>query len=226
MIERSRYHCTFCDEIRDKELPADLHAYTELTNRFVDESDGFVAFPSVAPLRPGHLLLAPKFHITSMLQVTPPETRALDQMVQRLVGRMSKLYGEIMFFEHGVGSGKSGGCGIDHAHWHLIPCNEVEAARITNIVAREYPSLAVSNISRIREETALGSSYLLFGRSFDQVHYSVDNNFESQYLRRIAADVFGCAEWDWRTLGGWKILEDTYSALVTNSIHEPRRVGA
>ncbi|MEE8608282.1 MAG: HIT family protein, partial [Nitrospiraceae bacterium] len=217
MLEKSRRHCAFCDEIKDKRLPPDFHIHTELANRFVEESGEFIAFPSVTPLRPGHLLLVPKFHITSMLQVSYSEMNGLIEMFDWIVRRMSNLYGEVMFFEHGVGLGKSGGCGIDHAHWHLVPCAEIEMRSILLEIGKAFPSFARTDVNRMRGEISLDSSYLLFGRTFGEAYKFVGDNIESQFLRKIAADAFGCAEWDWRALNGWETLEDTYNSWQRRS---------
>lgn len=206
--------CDICLEIESKSMPVAFRRGTKMIDRFVDESDGFLAFPSVSPIRAGHLLMVPKGHVTSMLQVPVSMFEEFKTFALRLIERMSQTYGDVLFFEHGVGRGCVGGCGVDHAHWHLLPCSAEESARFASIVFEHYPSSRYSTQEDLFHSVDTHHSYLLFGRDFDDVAYCADESVESQYFRRVFAQVLGSAAWDWRKLSGWPEFTETYTRMV------------
>lgn len=101
--------CLFC-KFANKEIPKDL----------VYENDEIVAFKDVHPLAPVHILIIPKKHIASIIDITEKEVELMGRII--LTARkiadnlgLSKSGYKLLFR---VGS--HGGQEVEHIHLHLI----------------------------------------------------------------------------------------------------------
>ena len=102
-------HCIFCDIIRGA---------AEVSVCYEDAHA--LAFMDIQPVNPGHVLVAPKEHYESLLDL-PAETAAqLYGVVARLAPVVSKAaHAEGMNLI--VSSGAAAGQDVYHFHVHLIP---------------------------------------------------------------------------------------------------------
>lgn len=92
----------------------------DLPSRRVHEDETVVAFHDIAPRAPTHILLVPREHIASVLDLTDEHGP--------LLGRLFHVAAEIARRE-GVAErgyrlvsnvGDWGGQSVDHLHWHLM----------------------------------------------------------------------------------------------------------
>jgi histidine triad (HIT) family protein len=92
----------------------------ELPSRLVHQDDVVVAFHDIAPRAPTHILLVPRDHIPSVLELTEDHGP--------LLGRLFEVAAEIARRE-GIAErgyrvvsnvGAWGGQSVDHLHWHLM----------------------------------------------------------------------------------------------------------
>jgi len=101
--------CLFC-QIAEKKLPAKV-AY---------EDEHVLAFHDIAPEAPVHVLVIPKKHITSLLDLTPED----DALVGGLVRRARDLAREMKLNDRGFrlvfNTGKDAGYSVFHIHLHLV----------------------------------------------------------------------------------------------------------
>jgi histidine triad (HIT) family protein len=100
--------CIFC-KIAEKVLPA----------KAVYEDDQVLAFHDIHPKAPVHLLLIPKKHIKSLLQLEPSDTALMSHMLLTLP-ILAKEHGLEEGFRTIVYTGRKGGQEIDHLHFHLL----------------------------------------------------------------------------------------------------------
>ena len=102
-------NCVFC-KIANGELPSNK----------VYEDDVMVAFHDVNPQGPTHVLVVPKRHITSLLDVTPAD----DALLGSLVRRARDLAVEQGLDERGFrlvfNCGEDAGYSVYHIHLHLV----------------------------------------------------------------------------------------------------------
>ena len=92
----------------------------ELGTEFVYEDELVVAFNDLSPQAPVHILIVPKEHIASALE--------LDENNQNIVGHIFGVAGKIArdlgFAENGFrvvnNCGKDGGQTVGHIHFHLL----------------------------------------------------------------------------------------------------------
>ena len=101
--------CLFC-QIAEKKIPAKV-AY---------EDEHVLAFHDIAPQAPVHVLVIPKKHITSLLDLTPED----DALVGTLVRRARDLARELGLNDRGFrlvfNTGKDAGYSVFHVHLHLV----------------------------------------------------------------------------------------------------------
>ncbi len=96
--------CIFC-KIRDKQIPAKL----------LYEDDDVMVFPDIHPVKPIHLLIVPKQHVSEFLMVEEP---ALFQKLFYVVQQMIKREG-LKDKGHKITINGGGAQDIDHLHIHL-----------------------------------------------------------------------------------------------------------
>jgi diadenosine tetraphosphate (Ap4A) HIT family hydrolase len=181
--------CCFCTDSR-------LGA-ARLDARVCWSDDTFYATPSLGPLGDEHLLLVTREHMPSFGCLGLSNARRAEKLIKQL-GRIAPSPGqEFLLFEHGLAAdSNSGGCGISHAHIHLlgVPCDldlDVLPEPDSQYGWIEAPS------SGYLLSCPSGNSYLLVGF---RGKYRVREAplVPSQFLRQWLAGVTGQAAWDWR----------------------------
>lgn len=100
--------CIFC-KIAEKTLPA----------KAVYEDDKVLAFHDIHPKAPIHLLLIPKKHIKSLLEIEPSDAALMSHLLLTLP-MLAKKQGLHEGFRTVVYTGEKGGQEIDHLHFHLL----------------------------------------------------------------------------------------------------------
>lgn len=99
--------CIFC-KITKKETPAD----------FVYEDDTLVVFNDIKPAAPVHLLLVPKVHIPSIINLEGKHREIISALIYTAkdIAKEKGLTGYKLIFN----VGRNGGQVIDHLHLHLL----------------------------------------------------------------------------------------------------------
>jgi histidine triad (HIT) family protein len=100
--------CIFC-KIAAGEIPA----------KKVYEDDELVAFHDIHPWAPVHILLVPKQHIDSMVDVTDEHAALLGRMMA-LSPRLMRELGVTDGFRHVINTGRDGGQEVMHLHIHVM----------------------------------------------------------------------------------------------------------
>ncbi len=106
--------CIFC-KIARKDIPSDC----------LYEDHQVFAFRDINPQAPVHILVIPKQHIESLLEVTE-ETSSLLANVAMVVKKLAKqLNVDESGFRLVVNTGKDGGQTVNHLHFHLLGGREL-----------------------------------------------------------------------------------------------------
>jgi histidine triad (HIT) family protein len=109
--------CIFC-KIVAGEVPADI--------RYQDEK--LIAFPDINPLAPTHLLIIPRKHIPSLLELSDAEASLIGDMA-RVADQLAKREG---IAEKGyrlvINCGRHGTQGVAHLHMHLLGGRQLSSA--------------------------------------------------------------------------------------------------
>ena len=101
-------NCLFCRIVRG-EIPAQK----------VFEDDLVIAFRDIHPLRPMHLLVIPKYHITSLAEVGAADEPVLGRMLSVAQG-LAQENASPDGFRVVINTGRIGGQEVPHLHAHIV----------------------------------------------------------------------------------------------------------
>jgi histidine triad (HIT) family protein len=105
-------HCTFCDLIQGSAEVSVCH----------EDSDS-IAFMDIQPVNAGHVLVVPRAHYDSLLDVPPEIGIHLFQVTMKLAGAIRRVT-ECDDMNIVVNSGAAAGQDEPHYHVHIIPRRE------------------------------------------------------------------------------------------------------
>lgn len=174
------------------------NSYDEtLSERRIWATDSYSIYHDKGPIVPGHSLVIPYSHATAMGRVDTTTLKNICVHLKRQMAFNSPNERTIVF-EHGILDDETVGCGISHAHWHVVNLIDVDAVRFLGAVQSSAIFIAPLSPADLRE---CERSYLFVwdvsteGGSVYDGHKS-----RSQLLRRILAETQGVSEWDWRQI--------------------------
>lgn len=102
--------CIFC-KIANKEIPA----------KFVYEDEMVMAFHDISPEAPVHILVIPKKHIASLLEVTNEDSQLVLNIMTNVIPRIAKDQGiDEKGFRLVANTKEDGGQTVDHLHFHIL----------------------------------------------------------------------------------------------------------
>jgi diadenosine tetraphosphate (Ap4A) HIT family hydrolase len=104
-MNESENGCPFCDVQPD---------------RIIAENGLAFALMDKYPVSPGHLLVCPRRHVASFLELTPGETAAIFELVHEAKSRCDVEF-HPAGYNVGVNIGHAAGQTVMHVHVHLIP---------------------------------------------------------------------------------------------------------
>ena len=101
--------CLFCKIIKG-----------EIPSTIVYEDEEILAFRDINPVAPVHVLVIPKKHIGSLVDLNPED----EALVGKIYSVINKVAKQENIFESGfrvvVNCGEDGGQEVKHLHFHLI----------------------------------------------------------------------------------------------------------
>lgn len=111
-------NCKYCDGL----LNSHKNELSSPWNEILYETDNFVVAPTLGSLVEGWLLVISKKHFVSMGEMPEDLIIEMLNLVHFLKESLFGSFNNFTIFEHGpFVEGLSIGCGIDHAHMHLVP---------------------------------------------------------------------------------------------------------
>ena len=107
-------NCIFC-KIANHEIPSDI----------VYEDDKIIAFKDLNPIAPVHVLIIPKEHISSAMEITNGNA----SVIAYIFNKVSEIADKLGIAESGFrvinNCGKDGGQTVFHLHFHLLGGKEL-----------------------------------------------------------------------------------------------------
>lgn len=103
--------CVFCEIV----------AGTRPQEGVVHRDDQCVAFLSIGPRNPGHLLIVPVVHAENFLEVPAGTMHAMTDAAKKLADAIKRTDLKMEGFVLQMNTGKAAGQSVFHAHLHLIP---------------------------------------------------------------------------------------------------------
>ena len=210
--------CSFCSQFKWNRMPSSYIKQSGIENRILKQSDNFVSIPSISPIAEGHVMILPKYHVSSMVQIETNHRNELLHFVRKIFALVQKIYGNIAVTEHGVGLGKTGGCGVTHAHLHIFPAKQSTSRTILSELFETFLVNGPYDLEYIIEAGDIRKSYLCYGYDLDELIISYQEDIPSQYLRKLIAKLTFKTDWDWKEMYGWDDFVKTYETLNTNVI--------
>lgn len=205
--------CDFCEEAVTKRLSGKYRARYEVEKRILLEDANNMAIPTISPLSCGHVLIVPKHHITSILQIEIGLLADFLKFADFVESLVRKNFGPTVVFEHGVGQGKGGGCGISHAHMHILPLAMNEARKVQIAISKNYRLSDPFDIRHVFEWIDKKRTYLLFGFTLKEIKVAYSDVVVCQYLRKVISEILKKQQWDWNALYGVKDFLSTFKIL-------------
>jgi UDPglucose--hexose-1-phosphate uridylyltransferase len=101
--------CFFCRVIADE---------LEHRERFVDESEHFVAVCPYASRMPYEMWILPRAHASHFEQQTPDQLAELGKFLQELIRKLESLHGHLAY-NYFVHTGPFDTSALRHYHWHI-----------------------------------------------------------------------------------------------------------
>lgn len=99
--------CIFC-KIAQKEMTSDI----------VYEDEDYMAFFDIHPKAPVHLLIIPKKHIVSLIDMGMEDEKLTGQLL--LIAKKVAQEKDLKGYKLQMNVGKDGGQEVDHIHIHLL----------------------------------------------------------------------------------------------------------
>ena len=106
--------CTFCAQVDDDE---------RVSKETVFEDDFLMVELNIFPYNTGHLMVVPKRHVNSMIDLEDEERNRLFKMVSK-VEKLQREVVEPAGIDVGMNIGKAAGESIPHLHVQLVPIYE------------------------------------------------------------------------------------------------------
>lgn len=160
-------------------------------------SRNFIITPTLGSLLPGWLLVTSKSHYLCMGAIPMALVDELKEVVELAAGWIGSTFGPATIFEHGPSKpGLTIGCGIDHAHLHVVALGFSlvdRALRAPELAGLPWEA-SRPDFSSLASLHNAGQSYLYVQEPRgEQVHCS-PNTLPRQFLRQIIAKELGMFE--------------------------------
>jgi diadenosine tetraphosphate (Ap4A) HIT family hydrolase len=198
--------CRFCSGLATPKAE-------EYWNRPLLRSPNFLVVPSIGALVEGWVLVVPTAHYVSAATISAglrTEFKSVVGAARQLVG---EVYGPSWVFEHGPKTvGRQVGCGIDHAHMHVVPTR-------LDLVSAAKPLLPKVAFRRVGGLDTLDASiaandYLFAESPNGEAHLASGDGIGSQVFRRAIADGLGVSErYNWREYPQLETVKATIARL-------------
>lgn len=176
-----------------------LQAPIEAWNEPLFESPNFVVLPSLGALVEGWLLLVPKNHFICMGALPDSVAAEMQEMKHIICSVLQQCYGQVCAFEHGPSRvNLSVGCGVDHAHLHVVPVAFDLAAVVSSFLPEEV-FWSEAGLEECRAAFGRGEDYLYLEQPIGAGRIATHQGFGSQLFRRaIATRIGALTQFNWR----------------------------
>lgn len=174
--------CKFCEFIEQSDAQRDFF------NKSLLETENFLVIPSLGSYVQGWLLILPKSHVINIGALPMSQYDEFAGLLSAVKRIMQANYNGYTIFEHGPAyKGSTVGCGVDHAHMHIVPidfeyqqsCHDAGLSKINNIDEDDFRTQKRLSNSRI--------PYLYIKRKNTKSEFYTGEEIPSQFFRKIMA---------------------------------------
>jgi diadenosine tetraphosphate (Ap4A) HIT family hydrolase len=191
------HQCEFCQEFAGHSARFEQLYGRLVSTRVIARTDRFVALPTLGQLFTGSLLILPVDHVEMCSSLSAGAREELGELVAEVTLQVRE-FGEPVIFEHGAIEPSGGGCGIYHAHLHIVPVPEPTLA--TDLFPEHHTQ--ARNLQEAWDLLQNTHEYLLMSAAGQTLYSDLTGHlgvYPSQFFRRRIVEHFGLeAPWDWR----------------------------
>ena len=194
-------------------------------NEFLLETEHFAVIPSLGALVEGWLLVVPKSHYISMGAIPTDLRQEADELRAEVENLLRTQYRQpVLAFEHGPSAAKHGtGCGVDHAHLHLLPFGGDILRYVAPFVPKDL-EWKPCNWNERAEAYETGQDYLYFMAQGSEGRIALSSDFGSQIFRRAISSYLGVPdEFGWREYPRLTIVGRTIDVVGSAAAQIERR---
>jgi diadenosine tetraphosphate (Ap4A) HIT family hydrolase len=161
------------------------------------QTEHFFVVPSIGAMVPGWVMVLPKVHALSIARVPHEQREELKLLINRTRTVVEKRFGPATLFEHGASAaGSLTGCGVDHAHLHIVPLH-------FSLISLALNDEAASWVRKTHGPHGIKdaqSDYLLISEDSSTCVVGHLRQPQSQYFRRLIANAVGTpGQYNYRT---------------------------
>lgn len=206
-INQAAQHCRYCTGF----LSPKGTERQSIWNTTLMESQHFLVVPTLGMLVPGWLLIITKEHYLNMGLLPDDLYSELEEIKKTVRQKVKEQFSSPVIFEHGPGyPGESSGCGIDHAHWHVVPLSFDLLPELT----AHFPGRRIASTLKIKKVPSDTTTYIFYENQTEDAHLFHVNSLPCQFLRRLIAEKTGKREhWDWHGEPGLSNIATTIQRL-------------
>ena len=103
--------CPFCDGVAE---------------RIVASNESAFAFPSLAPIVEGHILVCPRRHVKYYEELSDEEKKGIEELRLKIKGALKRVF-KAEGFNYAWNEEMIGGQSVPHFHLHILPRKEGDA---------------------------------------------------------------------------------------------------
>lgn len=187
--------CTFCQKFGGATVG------DHVADHVLFESENFVVVPTVGSIIPGWLLVVPRSHCLSVGSVAEEEFQEFIEIQETAAEALQDCFGPVSFFEHGaVRERESIGCGVDHAHLHIVATRLDLLAGAKTMTQTRLQWRQVAGIQAATPYVAEQMPYVFVQQARRDSWIGTASTIESQLIRKVIAAHVGQPDcWDWKT---------------------------
>jgi diadenosine tetraphosphate (Ap4A) HIT family hydrolase len=170
-------------------------------NQVLFQTDNFVVVPTVGALVDGWLLIVTRESRICMGAIDDSLRRELEQVVTFFAEALQDCYGNVAMFEHGPSCfGLPVGCGVDHAHLHLLPAPGNLVNDVGRVSSVDLQWRLADGLGTATEYFKAGKAYLYVEQPIGRATISNASEAPSQLFRKVVAYQIGHPEkYDWQS---------------------------
>ena len=177
------------------------------------DRDDWLVIPTLGAIMPGWLLAIPRECMLNFRDWAAAGGESITSVLAQIEAELGLNPEDIIWFEHGpANAGTEVGCGLDHAHLHILiqPSFSFDAFsdRARSDFGVEWHKTTVGECYSILADTE--TSYFAAGSGSRAICVSAVEKAGSQFFRRVVAALAGnLAEWNYRHFAHAHIEETT-----------------
>jgi ATP adenylyltransferase len=184
-------------------------------NATLMESPNFRVLPSLGALVEGWVLILPKPHFLSMGKLPSSLLLEMRSLKNAISTQLNRIYGPVYAFEHGPGeANRKVGCGVDHAHLHLVPL-DFDLLSASAAYLPDHSAWREATFADCQAAAQTRQDYVYLEEPRGRSWVIRDRELGSQLLRRAIATRLGAPnEFNWRSNPQIENVRATLRALA------------